>query len=241
MRPNMGSIQGLNPDLNARPEQWPPDGWPACPDRGLYEAAVRQHRENMDRERQETTPGPQGRMDEAQFILAEEIAGILCAQRADQNQRARQARTLEDHLVFAASLTTGHSIGAGFIRMGQKRGRNSASFGVMHRHPGWAGLCWKLSEVKGMEALIFLNAKHEPDVIMVAPRELLGIDPATTTRCAAGTEAAREGINQALAAVFRHHQANPHHIDLCGESGDGLAVLAGLMGTAASEQQERRI
>ena len=228
MIPDMGNIPGLSP----RPERWPPEGWPACPDPERYEAALRQHRENMRREGQQTPPALRGVMDEAQFILADEAADMLCAQRAAQDRQTRQFRTMEDHLVFASSLTTEYTIGAAFVRPEGKRGRTQASFGVMPRHPGWAGLCWRLNEAGGMEVLILWNAQHEPDVIIAAPRELLGDDPGRAPMCAAGREAARGGINLTLEEVFRHHQANPHHIDLCSKSGNGLAVLAGLMGKA---------
>ena len=232
MRPSMKTIP--------RPDDWPPRGWPACPTAGRYRAAVARHLENMGRGGEESMEAmpleladtPQDSRDESRMILADEIFRAICTQGKIVGRRKRSGLDLADTFMLAARLTTECAIGTAFVDHASKAGRADASFGIIYRDPQWAGLCPGLPETRGMEALIFWNESHEPDVIMTVPRTLLGTDPGEIAACCQGREAARHGINRILGEVFQHHGGAPHHIDLCGRTGDGMEILSGLM-TAA--------
>ena len=226
-----------------RPEEWPPEGWPACPTRERYEAAVKRHQKNM-KETNEPAPaagtksaGP----DDSRFILADEIANMLSAQLIAEKRRGKQPRDLPGLFMAAAALTSENTIGAAFIREGERDEEVVASFGIIHRHPEWAGLSAGLTQVQGLEALIFWNQNHEPDAMMVLPGKLLGRNPGETPKCSAGKKAELRGLNDTLGEVFRHHGATPHHIDLCRRTQDGMGVLSGLMAGQEREDAEPKI
>lgn len=221
MRPVMEAIKA--------PGEWPPPGWPACPDPERYRAAVRRHEENMSRWR--STPPVRGEEDgqESGMIMAADLARILCGQSMSEMERSGRKHGLADLFMAAARLTSEQVIGAVFIRErpGGRSDDVSASFDILHRHPEWTGLCAGLAEAEGLEALIFWNADHEPDVVMALPGRFLGADPREAPRCSASWEARSQGLNLTLMEVLRYHGASPHPIDLC--LGNGMGLLAGLM------------
>ena len=224
------------------PEQWPPNGWPACPDPARYKDAMKRVQENIEKSQGwvkiMTDPprnykGVQGALEEDdQFILSAIIARKMSYEHSMRIVKSQQPQDNADQFLFAATLTNHHSIGAVFLTEGSTSTRQRSTFGVMHRDPDWAGLCQGLAEIKGLEVMIFCRDEHQPDVIMAAPRKHLGQDPSKSPRCSEARNIDQQGINQTLANVFRYHGATPHFIDLCGRSADPATIIAKLLATA---------
>ena len=82
--------------------------------------------------------------------------------------------------------------------------------------------------------MVFCIDKHQPDVILAAPMNLLGQDPSKSPRCSEAGNIDQQGINPTLADIFQHHGANAHFVDICGKSGDTAMILANLLSTPDS-------
>ena len=229
------------------PEQWPPNNWPACPDPARYKDAVKRVQEKLERSQGVEDLGGylrwvkimadppkkvRGRSeDDDQFILSEIITSRMSYEHGMRIVKNQEPQDNADEFLFASTLTSHRSIGAVFLTEGSTSTRIRSAFGVMHRDPDWAGLCLGLAEVKGLEAMIFCNAEHQPDVIMAAPRNHLGQDPSKSPKCSESGNIDQQGINQTLADVFQHHGATPHFIDLCGRHSDPATIIANLLAT----------
>ena len=218
------------------PDPWPPNNWPACPDPVRYKNAMERVQKSLERSGgwMELKANPDkipGELEDDQFIMSEIVTSKMCYEHAMRIVENQEPQDNADQFLFAATLTNHHSIGTAFLTEGSTSTRTRSAFGVMHRHPEWAGLCPGLAIVKGLEAMIFCRDKHQPDVILAAPMNLLGQDPSKSARCSEAGNIDREGINPILADIFRHHGANPHFIDLCGRSGDRSTILANLLST----------
>ena len=228
--------------MTTLPEQWPPNGWPACPDPVRYKEAMKRVQENIEKSQGwvKIMADPpcsykeiQGSLeDDDQFILSAMIASKMSYEHGIRIVKNQEPQDNADQFLFAATLTNHHSIGAVFLTEGSTSTRIRSAFGVIHRDPEWAGLCQGLAEIKGLEVMIFCRTEHQPDVIMAAPRKHLGQDPSKSPRCSEARNIDQQGINQTLANVFRYHGATPHFIDLCGRSADPATIIANLLATA---------
>ena len=223
------------------PEQWPPNGWPACPDPARYKEAMKRVQENIERSQgwvkiMADPPCSYKEIQESleeddQFILSEIIARKMSYEHGMRIVKSQEPQDNADQFLFAATLTNHHSIGAVFLTEGSTSTRIRSAFGVIHRDPEWTGLCQGLAEIKGLEVMIFCRTEHQPDVIMAAPRKHLGQDPSKSPRCSEARNIDQQGINRTLADVFQHHGATPHFIDLCGRSADPATIIANLLAT----------
>ena len=227
--------------MTTLPEQWPPNGWPACPDPVRYKEAMKRVQENIEKSQGwvKIMADPpcsykeiQGSLeDDDQFILSAMIASKMSYEHGIRIVKNQEPQDNADQFLFAATLTNHHSIGAVFLTEGSTSTRTRSAFGVIHRDPDWAGLCQGLAEIKGLEVMIFCRTEHQPDVIMATPRKHLGQDPSKSPRCSEARNIDQQGINPTLADVFRHHGATPHFIDLCGRSADPATIIANLLAT----------
>ena len=169
--------------------------------------------------------------NDVETLLSEMVSRLICAELPDGPEPPGM-RIVHPAQYFLAAyrLTIQHSIGTAIIA---DRGRKTPhlGYGVIHRDTGWTGHCAGLTRVGGLEALVFCNENHDPDVIMAVPRRLLGQDPRETPGCQEAGDLSQRETNRTLVKVFRHHGAQPHFIDICGQTGDVATILGDLLST----------
>lgn len=217
---------------------WPPPGWPACPSRERLEAAIdyvaageAAFQRMIDLAVEKFLEGgqitiltcqdaPPGTRDDVETVLAE-LAARAAAKLIDHDRPVipgLPAQHPAQIFLRAARLTTHAGIGMSVITRPGRDGDSSVAYGVMHRDPEWAGLCPVLTEAEGLEALVFCDQTHEPDAIMLAPREVLGCDPGELPGCGQREMIGEIPVNQTITEVFRHHGGNPAVVDICRRS-----------------------
>lgn len=240
----------MKPEYLKIHDLWPPSGWPACPtperfDEALYyimgdferfQAAIthcmkvfRQGQRRVTTLTFKSAP-PRIRKD-VEILMSEMISRTICMTLPDGPEEPGIAMSNihpTDQFLAASRMTNQQSIGTVIIA---EKGREilPGSYGVIHRDPDWMGLCWELTEVRNLEALVFCDETHNPDVIMAVPQKLLGEEPNEIPRCSVGRDLEDRGISKTLAEVFRHHGATPYFIDLCGKSEKLTTILANLL------------
>ena len=231
------------------PEMWPPSGWPACPTPERFDEALNYITEDYERfyaainhcvkvfrkkGRRVTTmtfrSAPPRIRKDVEIMMSEMISRTICMILPDGPEKPTIGNIhLADQFLAASRMTNQQSIGT--VIMAEKgKATPLANYVVIHRDPDWMGLCLDLPDVRNLEALIFCDDTHSPDVIMAMPQKMLGQDPRESPRCSEGRELENEGINQTLAEVLRHHGATPHFIDICKKSGEMTTTLASLLG-----------
>ena len=217
--------------------EWPPRGWPNCPESRRLQAAIDHIEADMERFQPmiETAVhrflkgrriailtcrrAPSGIRNDVETMLAE-LAARSAAMMIDHDAAEQPGMPAQHPLQFflrAARLSTHTSIGMVVLkRLGDET--PIIAYGVMHRDEDWAGLCPVLGGAGGLEALIFCDQTHEPDAIMMIPRDILGCDPGELGSCGLGEEIAGIPVNRTLMGIFRHHGCNPHLVDICNRS-----------------------
>ena len=239
----------MKPEYLRMHDLWPPSGWPACPTRERFDEALYYIMGDFERFQAAIThcmkvfSQGQGRVTtltfksapprirkDVEILMSEMISRTICMTLPDGPEEPGMSNIHPtDQFLAASRMTNQQSIGTVIIAE-KGRGILPASYGVIHRDPDWMGLCRELPDVRNLEALVFCDETHSPDVIMAMPQKLLGEDPQEIPRCSVGRDLENRAISQTLLEVFRHHGATPYFIDICGKSGKLTTILANLLG-----------
>ena len=236
------------------PENWPPRGWPACPDRERFRAAWDYALENLEdlwklalEGMKEFQRGNRVKMltcKDAPSQLRRDVETVV----ADLTSRLIVQTMLMDqeeseginknhsvhHFLKAARMSSQTSIGMVILSISHAE-RMTAAYGVVHRDTEWTGLSMGFNLVRGHEALLFVDETHEPDVLMMMPDYMIGCDPGNLAGCPALEEIQ---INRTLMEVLRHHGARPYLVDVCGRETRMAETIGRLFGPDGEKAEE---
>ena len=237
------------PEFMEMHEQWPPSGWPACPTPERFNETMNYIAENLGKFQEAIihsvkifrkkggrvktmafrSAPPRIRKD-VETMMSEMVTRAICMTLPNGPEDPGMSNIhLTNQFLATSRMTNQQSIGT--VIIAERVGKTpQASYGVMHRDPDWMGLCPGLTEVRNLEALVFCDETHSPDVIMAIPQKMLREDPRKVSRCIEGRELENEETSKTLVEVLRHHGATPHFIDIHDESGKRKTTLANLLG-----------
>ena len=242
---NGGKATMTTPNRTRTPEEWPPQGWPACPPPERITAAWKSildrpersnmtiqhvaesfHREGGRIANITCSDAPAPIREEVETLMSELASRTVCDGPIFKEEQVYGPAQL---FVLTSRLTTHRSVGM-MVARETPAGTVEAAFGVMHRHPDWTGMCKGLTDVAGKEVLVFCEGEdHAPDVIMAMPASLLGTVLDQSPRCRRAADLEQQGINPVIDQVLRHHGANPRFIDICNNAGRLEDILANLL------------